>query len=243
MRILVVTQGQWGQRIVEHLQCSAPSDWQISTWRGPTAFPAVLDEPENYLPDALPQADLLLVLTESVGMTDLSPDLAQLCGARAVIVPVDDRRWAPPGLVRQVKRRLEALGVDYALPMPFCSLTPKAGHGPLICAFSELYGRPSLTCAVEGDRVVSCEIVRQTPCGNTQYIVERLPGVATDEATEQAGLLHHYYPCWGGMSVDPVQGAHTLLHIAATMAQRSVQRALEPSEKGQVSSARESRVR
>lgn len=240
MRVLIVTQGQWGRRIVEHLQKSAPAKWQIGTWRGPTALPPVLDDPQEYLPEALPQADLLLVLTESAGMTDLSPDLAQLCGAQAAIIPVDKRAWAPPGLIGQIKRRLEALGVDYAMPMPFCSLTPSASHGPLIRAFARLYGRPHVTCTVEGERIIACQIVRQTPCGNTQYIVERLAGVAADEAVEQAGLLHHYYPCWGGMGVDPVQGGHTLLHIAATMAQKSVQRALDQKEKGPRSGARES---
>jgi hypothetical protein len=74
--------------------------------------------------------------------------------------------------------------------------------------------------------VVSCEVLRETPCGNTRYIVERLVGVPGEKAAEQAGLLHHYYPCWGGMEVDPVLGSHTLLHIAATMAIKSVERCL-----------------
>ena len=69
--------------------------------------------------------------------------------------------------------------------------------------------------------------MREAPCGNTRYIAERLVGVPVGEAAERAGLLHHYYPCWGGMGVDPVHGTHTLLHVAAKMAQQAVERSLK----------------
>jgi hypothetical protein len=187
----------------------------------------VLDDPEVYLPDVLPQVDLLLVLTESAAMTDLSSDIAQLCGAGAVIVPVDRCSWAPPGLLRQVRQRLEATGVGSAFPMPFCSLAPRKGQHSFIQAFAQRYGRPELACTTSDGRVSGCEILRETPCGNTRYIAEHLVGVRVAEAAEQAGLLHHYYPCWGAMEVDPVHGSHTLLHIAATMAQKSVERTLK----------------
>lgn len=229
MRILAVIQGEWGQRIVDHLGTTAPTDWQILTWQGPAVLPLLLDEPEAFLPGALPQAELLLVLMESAGMTDLAPDLARLCAAQAVIAPVDRRSWAPPGLLRQVRQRLEAMGVGSALPMPFCSLTAKKGQHTLIRAFARRYGRPQVACTAQNERIASCRILRETPCGNTRYIVSRLTGVTVGKAVEQAGLLHHYYPCWAGMEADPVQGAHTLLHVAATMAQRSVERALSGS--------------
>jgi hypothetical protein len=115
--------------------------------------------------------------------------------------------------------------------MPFCSLVPRQGQHALIRAFAERYGRPEVACVIEDGHVASCAAVRETPCGNTCYIVSHLPGTPVEKAVEQAGLLHHYYPCWGGMSVDPVQGTHTLLHIAATMAQKSVERALEGAAK------------
>jgi hypothetical protein len=246
VRMLIVTApsawpGQWGRRIATHLRTSAPrahlaAPWEIieaPEWTalsqpgsGPNTLSMMLDEPEDLLPDDLPPADLLLVLTESTVMTDLVPDLAAQCGAQAVIVPVDRRSWAPPGLIGQVRRRLEAMGISSAWPMPFCALTPSPGQHPLIQEFAQRYGRPELTCTVQNGEVASCQIVREAPCGNTCYIVHQLPGVRVEQAAEQCGLLHHYYPCWGGMETDPVHGTHTLLHIAATMAQKSVQRAL-----------------
>ena len=227
MRLLMVTQGKWGQRIADHILATAPAAWQIATWRGPKALPAIIDNPAEFLPQTLDSADLLLVLTESPGLTDLAPDLAALAGAKAAIVPVDKRAWAPPGLVRQAKARLEAIGVASAFPMPFCSLIPSPRQHELIREFAAHYGRAEVTCGVEEGVVGNCEVIRETPCGNTRYIVEHLPGVAIDKAAEQAGLLHHYYPCWGGMDGDPVRGEHTLLHVAATMAQKSVAQAME----------------
>ena len=249
MRILVIAaprrsegpswSGQWGQRISAHLQASAPQDWQIiqpPEWTalahiapGAAALSIMLEEPEDLLPDRLPAADLLLVLTENTVMTDLVPDLAALCHAQAAIVAIDRRSCAPPGLVGQVQRRLRAMGVKSAWPMPFCALSPSPGQHPLIREFAQRYGRPELRCAVQENKIASCQIVREAPCGNTRYIVSHLIGVETDQAAEQCGLLHHYYPCWGGMETDPVHGTHTLLHIAATMAQKSIQRALDPA--------------
>lgn len=231
MRILIVTQGEWGKRIQTHLCQTAPGDWEIAGWQGPAALPIVLDEPEAFLPGALAPAELLLVLTESAGMTDLTPDLAQRCGAQAVILPVDRHAWAQPGLLRQVRQRLVVMGIGLATPMPFCTLVPRPDQHPLIQAFARRYGRPELACTVGDGCIAGCEIARETPCGNTRYIVERLVGVSVDKAVEQAGLLHHYYPCWGGMDVDPVQGTHTCLHTAATIAQKSVERALKRTEK------------
>lgn len=226
MRLLLVTQGEWGERIARHIAGTAPPDWQITTWPGPTGLPIVIDDPEAYLPDALPLADLVVVLTESVGMTDLVPDIARLCRAQAAIVPVDRRSWAGPGLRRQARDRLAATGVASAFPMPFCSLVPQASHHPLVAAFAEHYGRPELSCTACEGKVAACDVLRETPCGNTRYIAERLTDVPVERAAEQAGLLHHYFPCWGGMEADPVTGSHTLLHIAATMAQKAVERTL-----------------
>jgi hypothetical protein len=240
VHVLVAIQGQWGRRIADHLRASAPPDWQVAVWQGPTALPTIVDDPEEFVPDRLPSAELLIVLPESAALTDLAPDLAQRCAAQAVLLGIDKRPWAPRGLVRQVRQRLERAGVACTTPIPFCSLIPTPRQHPLIRTFAERYGRPELRCTCSDGHVDACDIVRETPCGNTRYIARHLSGVALEQAVEQAGLLHHYYPCWGGMETDPVQSAggqgesnhadHSPLHIAATMAQRSVARALQKLE-------------
>jgi len=226
VRLLIGYQGQWGKRILDHIQATAPADWEINSWKGPISFPPVIDDPGEFLPEDLPQTDLLLVLAEHAGMTDLTPDLAQRSGATAVILPIDRRSWGPTGLTRQVKKRLQTAGVPLAAPRPFCSLAPGESQPDAIRTFANRYGRPQVTCTVSDGRVAACQVIREAPCGNTRYVADHLAGTPTYRAPAQAGLLHHYYPCWGGMEADPVTGEHTLLHIAASMTQQSVKRAL-----------------
>ena len=165
MRILVVIQGQWGRRIADHLRASAPPGWQIAVWQGPAALPTIVDDPEEFVPDRLPLAELLIVLPESAGLTDLAPDLAQRCAAQAVLLGIDKRHWAPRGLVRQVRQRLERAGVACTTPIPFCSLIPAPRQHPLIRAFAERYGRPELRCTCSDGHVDACDIVREFATG------------------------------------------------------------------------------
>lgn len=227
MRLLMVTQGDWGKRIADYVESAAPPSWETSRWQAPAVLPRVIDDPAAFLPSFLGAADLLLVLTESPGLTDLAPDLAARCEAEAVIVPVDKRAWAPPGLIRQTERRLDDQRIAYAFPQPFCSLHPLSRQHRLIQTFAEHFGYPDVACQIAEGVITACEMRRGAPCGNTRYIVDNLVGVPAAAAAEQAGLLHHYYPCWGGMGGDPVHGEHTLLHLAATMSQKAIARAVK----------------
>jgi hypothetical protein len=223
----MVTQGQWGARIANHVKNTAPSEWEMSTWSAPKGLPAVLDDPAEFLPASLPPTDLLIVLTESTGLTDLSSDLASLSKAQAVIVTSDRRSCAPLGLLRQVKERLNAQGTEAATPVPFCGLIPTKNTHALIQEFAQLYGCPELTCTVDNGDIVALTIQRESPCGNTRYIAENLAGVPVEQAVESAGLLHHYFPCWASMENNLPLDDHTLLHISAEMSKKAVEKAIE----------------
>ena len=60
MRILAIITGEYGQRHVDNIRSRGPSDWQIEVWQAPSILPPVIDYPEDYLPDSLPPADLVL---------------------------------------------------------------------------------------------------------------------------------------------------------------------------------------
>lgn len=199
------------------------------TWEGPQHLPSVIDEPEEFLPASLPQADLLLSLAENAGLSDLAADIAVLCGAKAVIAPIDRRAWLPPGLSNQLARRLEKSGLGYAFPAPFCTLQPRKDAHPLINDFAARFGTPKLRCSVIDERVISWEVLREAPCGNTRFVVNKLTGVSLGKAKEMAGLLHHYYPCLADMDVSG-QDEHTLLHQAAKITHVAVSRALVDSQ-------------
>ena len=225
MRILCVVNGAYGERIASFLSQASPPGWDVLSWRGPVRLPVLLDEPEGHLPDSLPRVDLLISLAESPGLADLAPELAVLCGAEAVILPVDRYSWLPVGLAGQIARRCRERGLGFASPSPFCSLSSRPDGHPLINAFAVRFGSPDLHCEVAAGRVVSVGLDREAPCGNTQFVADRLVGVSVGDAVERASLLHHYYPCLAGMELA-ASNSHTLLHRAAKMTGAAVSRAL-----------------
>ena len=123
MHILALISGEYGTRHVENIRARGPQDWTIESWDAPKFLPLVIDYPEDYLPEEMPPADLILALAELKGVAELVPEIAQMTGARSVIAPVDNEAWLPRGLARQLRGWLERQGVACVTPKPFCSLT------------------------------------------------------------------------------------------------------------------------
>ncbi|RME33273.1 MAG: hypothetical protein D6793_09990, partial [Thermoflexia bacterium] len=118
MRILAIITGEYGQRHVENLRAHAPADWEIHVWKAPPSYPPVIDYPEDYLPDDLPPADLVLAFGEHPGVAELVPEVVRMTGAKAVIAPVDREEWLPRGLARQLRGWLAQMGVACVTPKP-----------------------------------------------------------------------------------------------------------------------------
>lgn len=233
MRILVMYQGHYGKRIADNIKKSAPGDWTVEVHSLPRALPLVIDEPEEFLPSNLPQADLLLALTESAEAAQLIPGLARLSRAKAAIIPIDSSAWLPPGLKNQIRRELADIGVASVFPKTFCTLTEKeAGYGSdiephnndYIARFASLFGRPRLKIQVdrESGRIVKVEVQRSAPCGSTHLVAEKLIGVHINEAVPQAGLHAHHYPCLASMNMEPT--GDTLMHISGYVVNEEVER-------------------
>ncbi len=62
MKLLAIVQGEYGERHVANIRANAPAGWSLEKWVPPKALPPVIDEPEDFLPAALPAADLLHAL-------------------------------------------------------------------------------------------------------------------------------------------------------------------------------------
>lgn len=54
------------------------------------------------------------------------PIFAKKTKAKAVIAPIDNSRWIPPGLKKQIERELTEISIASAFPKPFCSLEKRA---------------------------------------------------------------------------------------------------------------------
>jgi hypothetical protein len=239
MRILAVISGEYGQRHVENIRAHGPANWVVEVWQAPAVLPPVIDYPEDYLPDTLPPADLILSFGEHPGVAELLPDIAKMTGAQAVVAAVDSEAWLPRGLARQLRGWLEDMDVVCVTPKPLCSLTEthySIGRrqrieydDPLIAEFARHFGQPDLYITVDPESrlITSAEVLRDAVCGCARYVAQRLVGVPADDAEQEAGLLHHHYPCLASMGVDTDYG-DTLMHISGNLLKNNVRTQVKP---------------
>jgi hypothetical protein len=240
MRILVIISGgEYGQRHLDNIRAHAPSDWAIEVWQAPTLFPLIIDYPEDYVPDTLPPADLILSFGEHKGIAELLPDVARVTGARAVIAGVDNEAWLPRGLARQLRGWLEDIGVVCVTPKPVCSLTEThyslarrkkiEYDAPLIAEFARHFGQPELQLTIDPETrtITAAEVRRDAVCGCARHVAQGLVGVSADEAEYEAGMLHHHYPCLASMGID-VDFGDTLMHISGNIMRDNVGEQVKP---------------
>jgi hypothetical protein len=245
MRILaVVSGGEYGQRHVANVRNHGPSDWAIEVWQAPTILPPIIDYPEDYVPDTLPPADLILSFGEHKGIAELLPDVVRVTGAQAVVAAVDNEAWLPRGLARQLRGWLEEMGVTCVTPKPLCSLT-KTGYSiarrqrleynnPFIAEFARHFGQPELRLTVDPDtrQITAAEVQRDAVCGCARHVAEGLVGLSADEAEQEAGMLHHHYPCLASMGIDADYG-DTLMHISGNILKDNVGVQVKPFKRVQ----------
>lgn len=234
MRLCIIINGEYGQRHVDNITAHKPAHWQVEIWRAPKMLPPIIDEPEEFLPPQLPSVDLILALGEQPGVATLLPDIARMTGAQAVLAPIDNAAWLPHGLARQVEGWLKKQGVASAFPKPFCSLTEttfnalrktREYHNPLIAEFARHFGRPkfAIGCNPSTRQIEQVSVVRDAGCGCARYVAEKLVGVHANAAEQEAGMLHHHYPCQAAMGVDD-DYADTLMHVSGHIMQEEVVR-------------------
>ncbi|MBT3362625.1 MAG: hypothetical protein HN929_01755 [Chloroflexi bacterium] len=243
MRILAVTQGVYGDRIVDNIRKRGPANWQIEVYNPPRALPSIVDDPEEFLPQAMPQVNLVLLLSESSKVAQLIGGIASLTGAKAIIAPIDDSSWLPPGLAKQLEKELADMGVTSAFPKTFCTLT-EDGCGyrgsyvtydnETIAEFAKHFGRPKvkLTTSTDGATVENFEILRGAPCGSSHHAARQMTGHPADEVKYKAGLASHHYPCLASMQQEALDDGlfDTLMHLSGYVMNDEVQKSLDAPE-------------
>jgi hypothetical protein len=236
MRILAILQGEYGRRHVANIRANGPSAWSVSTWMAPLGLPPVIDEPEEFVPMSLPEADLLLAFQEDGRAAQLIAEVARRSGVRAVIAPVDREEWLPRGLANQLSRWFQDRQVPAVYPKPFCSLTEqsyglrestRAYQSALISEFARYFGRPSfdISCDSGAGTIRFVRVVRDTCCGCARSVAAKLAGVGVQDAEQTAGLAHHHHPCMASMGIDP-EFNDTLMHVSGNILRDAVRDAL-----------------
>jgi len=240
MQILAIYSGEYGQRHIDNIRRNGPTLWQVNTWEAPKILPPVIDYPEDHLPETLPKVELICSFAEQKGVAELLPDIAQMTGAKAVLVAVDDVNWLPPGLERQLHGWLERIGVACVTPKPLCSLThydygisrKERVHyaNPEISEFARYFGKPELEIEVEpvSRRILSARVKRDAVCGCARFVAEGIIGLSADEVEEKAGLLHHHYPCLASMTKLNDFNHDTLMHESGNVLKNNIGEQVKP---------------
>lgn len=224
LSICALVQGWYGQRIISNLKKRAPNNWVINVYEFPRELPIFIEEPKELIPSQVSHCDLILSLGEHPTIAALLPDLAEITGAKAVIAPIDNPSWVPPGIRRQVSKELERKDVAFAFPKPFCSLDVNTGN-KFIDDFAKRFGKPELRITLKDAVIESIDISRGSPCGATHSLAEKLFGEKKSKAATNASLFVQTYPCLASRMKDPEFGK-SIIHVAAYITKGVVESSL-----------------
>lgn len=241
MRILIVEQGPYGERMARNIKERSPDGWVVESFKLTMALPLLIDEPEDFLPEELPQSDLIVFLCEIQQAPQLIPDIVAMTNAKGVIAPIDNSQWIPLGLKNQIQRDLASISVGSVFPKTFCTLTEESygyRHAAesyeceVISAFARYFGRPKFKIVVNPDTKIieSVKVERGAPCGSSHHTAEGLIGMHADDAVPRAGLICHHFPCQASMQAEQIDKAlyDTLMHLSGYVVNEDVEEQVKP---------------
>ena len=218
--------------------------------------PDFIEDPEEFLPKNLPPVDFILVVGIHQDLLSGLPNyLKDKKEIKAVIVPIEDPKWAPAGLQVQVLEEFERYGIQAAFPKPFCALSKeinehnKPGFNLTkehdnVYEFIDYFkiGKPivSFLLSKDGKSIEDSCILQSAPCGSSYYVCQQLKskyfknGKSGDlSLNERISKAHHAYPCNASMDQDSIL-KDSILHVGGYLIRNAVRRELNlPEEEGE----------
>ena len=214
-------------------------------------IPDFIEEPEEFLPKNLPPVDFLLVVGVHQDLLSGLPEYLRDKGIKAVIIPIENPKWAPPGLQVQVLGEFEKYGIQAAFPKPFCSLSKEINEynkigfhltkeRNYIIEFIDYYkiGVPivSFLLSKDGKSIEDICVIQSAPCGSTYYILQQLKSKYIENGelslNEKISKAHHAYPCNASMDQDSIL-KDSILHVGGYLIRNAIRRELNLEEEGQ----------
>jgi hypothetical protein len=246
MRIVILYTGEFGRKVIQNLinssnfcvSCGDLCNYCRQTRKSyanmivgihefPEDLPTFIEEPEQYIPTWFPNCDLILAIGIHPDLLTALPDVVKKTKAKAVIAPAEESKKIPGGILEQRRKELEAMGVEFEGPRPFCSLE-KTGK-PIIDSFVDLgFGKPVLRIKTspDGKMFIRVGVIRDAPCGSTWFVAKKLGWSDIPGYKETISGAHHSYPCTGSMDKDPQLG-DTILHKAGYTIREAVENGMK----------------
>jgi hypothetical protein len=215
-------------------------------------IPSFIENPEDYLPKNIPPVDFLLVVGIHQDLLSGLPEYLKNTNIKAVIVPVENPKWVPPGLQVQAIKNFEQFGIQAAFPKPFCALNKELNehnregfnitkNRNFIINFIEYFkiGVPIISFLLnkEGNAILDSCVLQSAPCGSTYFILQQLKSkyISNGELSlnERISKAHHSYPCNASMDQDSIL-KDSILHVGGYLIRNEIRKKLNlPLDEGQ----------
>lgn len=178
--------GRYAERVIAHLSATSPGN--VAAFQVPRALPPVLDDPAEFLPAELGNAEIIIAINIHPELLLEIPERAKGGTMRALIAPIEDPSWIKLGLQRQVTLACARHGIESSFPKPFCALEPST---PAITEFCEQFkvGVPAFSIRIADGRVAAVEVLRGSPCGLTAFVGEQLIGLPADDLLPRKSVV------------------------------------------------------
>ncbi|MFW9827503.1 MAG: DUF166 domain-containing protein [Candidatus Thorarchaeota archaeon] len=213
--------------------------------------PEFIEDPEEYLPKNLPPVDFLLVVGIHQDLLSGLPFYLKDSNIKAVIIPIEDPKWVPPGLQVQVLEEFEKFEIQATFPKPFCALSKtqnefnKVGFNltknhnfidEFIDYFKIGYPIVSFLISKDGESIEDTCVIQSAPCGSTYYICQQLKSKYFKNGksgnlslNERISKAHHAYPCNASMDQDLIL-KDSILHVGGYLVRNAIRKELNLKE-------------
>lgn len=166
----------------------------------PAVLPVLLEDPERYLPEAVPDHTVLVAL--AVHDEILTAFIRTFPAARGIIVPQEGPDWISPYAREQLGVFCRDNGIQIAFPKPFCSFNPGSG---VLSDFKVYFkiGKPDIRLTIHDNKIKEARVLCSAPCGATYFTARGLEGKRVNE-----DLAHFIdqrlsaFPCTASRAVD-----------------------------------------
>ncbi len=179
----------------------------------PAILPAIVEEPEEYLPENVPEHDILIPIC--INEDVLIAYLEKFMTCRGIVIPQEGSQWVSPNAIKKIKSLCSTNGVEVDFPKPFCAFHPAGG---ILKEFREQFklGKPNVKFTVEAGIIKKAEVLVSAPCGATYYTCRGLTGKRADDPNLHLIIDKQLsgYPCTADHAVDRDFG-DSITHEAA----------------------------
>ena len=166
----------------------------------PSHLPAILEDPEEYLPHSVPEHDIVIVI--GVNEEILISFFRKYTSAKGVIIPIERSDWISPHAMKEITGILKHTDKEISFPKPFCSFNPPKG---ILHDFRKKFkiGKPEILFTVKENKIIDTNVLVSAPCGATYFSARGLQDKNVDDNLEYiVDNRISCFPCTADTAVD-----------------------------------------